>query len=185
MPDTKLLEQKLRAGPDRAGQNLGTQFERVNKAAGVIPWPKLFVNLRSTRRIELQEKFPSHVVDAWLGHSTKVAEKRYLQVTNDHWQSGPSSATSLFRLLTGPLVSNISGPITIQQRNQETNVLLGSDGSCWPMMDSLIPPTGLRQRKKNKGFLNDGQILPQKIPLRLPSQRIASPKPLNRWKYNS
>ena len=33
----------------------------------------------------MQDQSPSHVIDAWLGHSTKVAEKHYLQVTEDHW----------------------------------------------------------------------------------------------------
>jgi hypothetical protein len=48
----------------------------------VKPWPKLFHNLRSTRQTELTEKFPSHVVCAWLGNSRAVAQDHYLQVTD-------------------------------------------------------------------------------------------------------
>ena len=66
--------------------NLRTQFNRILERAGVPIWPKLFVNLRSTRRTELQDKFPDHVVNKWLGHSSKVAEKHYLQVTESHLQ---------------------------------------------------------------------------------------------------
>jgi len=65
--------------------NLRSQLGRILERAGVAPWPKLFQNLRSTRRTELQEQFPSHVIDVWLGHSTKVAERHYLQVTDEHW----------------------------------------------------------------------------------------------------
>ena len=75
--------------------NLSTQLKRIIKNAGHKPWPKTFINLRSTRRTELQEKFPSHVVDQWLGHSTKTAEKHYLQVTEDHWTAGAMVATGL------------------------------------------------------------------------------------------
>jgi len=73
--------------------NLSTQLKRIVKNAGLQPWPKTFINLRSTRRTELQEAFPSHVVDQWLGHSTKTAEKHYLQVTEDHWQAGATTQT--------------------------------------------------------------------------------------------
>lgn len=48
-------------------------------------WPKICQQLRSTRRTELEEDFPTHVVNEWLGHSGRVAEKHYLQVTEDHW----------------------------------------------------------------------------------------------------
>src|SRR5688572_32383175 len=57
-------------------------MERIIRRAGVKPWPKLFHNLRSTRQTELTEKFPSHVVCAWLGNSRAVAQDYYLQVTD-------------------------------------------------------------------------------------------------------
>jgi len=65
--------------------NLRSRFLDILSAAGVEPWPKLFQNLRSTRQTELTEKFPPHVVCAWLGNSEKVAEDHYLQVTPIHF----------------------------------------------------------------------------------------------------
>ena len=65
--------------------NLGTQMNRVIEAAGVLPWEKTFQNLRASRRTELEEQFPTHVVNAWMGHSTRVARESYLQVTPEHW----------------------------------------------------------------------------------------------------
>lgn len=67
-------------------QNLRTQFERIILKAGLTPWPKLFVNLRSTRVTELNETFPGHVVAAWAGHSEAVERKHYLQTTEAHFQ---------------------------------------------------------------------------------------------------
>jgi len=64
---------------------LRTQLLRIIKRAGVKPWPKLFNNLRSTRETELAEKYPLHVVCAWIGNSQPVAAKHYLQVTDEHF----------------------------------------------------------------------------------------------------
>lgn len=64
--------------------NLRTQLKRILRKAGLEPWPKLFQNLRSSRETELAERFPLHVVTAWLGNSVTVAQKHYLQVTEAH-----------------------------------------------------------------------------------------------------
>lgn len=47
-------------------------------------WPKACQQLRSTRRTELDALFPSYVVNEWLGHDTKTAERHYQQVTPEH-----------------------------------------------------------------------------------------------------
>jgi integrase len=63
--------------------NLRTYFPRIIKRAGLKPWPKLFANLRASCSTELVARFPGHVVAAWLGHSMKIAQKHYWQVTDD------------------------------------------------------------------------------------------------------
>src|SRR5690606_2954487 len=65
--------------------NLRTTFERIVKRAGLKPWRSLFHSLRSSRQTELAERFPSHVVCAWLGNSEDVARKHYYQVTDAHF----------------------------------------------------------------------------------------------------
>ena len=67
-------------------KNLRTHLHRIIESVGAVPWPKTFVNLRATRRTELEHLFPSHVVNSWLGHSAKVAEKHYLQIRPDDWK---------------------------------------------------------------------------------------------------
>ncbi|MFM8572597.1 MAG: tyrosine-type recombinase/integrase, partial [Pirellula sp.] len=49
--------------------NLRTNFERIIARAGLVPWPKLFHALRSSRETELAQDFPIHVVTAWLGNT--------------------------------------------------------------------------------------------------------------------
>ena len=54
---------------------------------------QLFINCRSTRRTELQRQYPNHVINKWLGHSSAVAERHYLQVTKDDWADGATRET--------------------------------------------------------------------------------------------
>jgi hypothetical protein len=53
----------------------------------VKPWPKLFQNLRASRQTELAAIYPLHVVCAWLGNNALIAQKHYLQVTDDYFDS--------------------------------------------------------------------------------------------------
>ena len=53
--------------------NLRTQFERLVRRAGLMPWPRLFHALRVSRETELARERLIHVVTGWLGNTTKVA----------------------------------------------------------------------------------------------------------------
>ncbi len=62
--------------------NLRTQLCRIIKRAKLVPWPKLFQNLRSTRETELlNDGWKIHQVCGWIGNSEPVAMEHYLQVT--------------------------------------------------------------------------------------------------------
>jgi len=83
-----------RLGRYQQGANLGPQLNRIIESAGIQPWEKPLQNLRSSRRTELQERFPDHVIKHWLRHSSAVAAKHYLQVTPEHWEAiEPTEAT--------------------------------------------------------------------------------------------
>ncbi len=64
------------------------------KLAGLKPWPKLFHNMRASRQTELTDQFPNHVVCEWLGNSAPIADKHYLQVTDQHYAEAAAIATS-------------------------------------------------------------------------------------------
>jgi len=74
--------------------NLGTQLGRIIKRAGLKPWPRLFSNLRATRQTELAARFPLHVVCEWLGNSAPIADKHYLQVTDQDYASAIAGPTN-------------------------------------------------------------------------------------------
>lgn len=82
----------------KATANLRTQFERIIRRAGLTPWPRLFHNLRATRQTELSDRFPQHVVCQWLGNSEQVAERHYLNTTDDHFRAAlnPSEKAARF-----------------------------------------------------------------------------------------
>ena len=69
----------------KPGCNPATHFKRIIRKAGLQVWPKPFQNLRSTRETELAERFPLHVVTAWMGNTQPIAMKHYLQVTDAHY----------------------------------------------------------------------------------------------------
>ncbi len=68
-----------------AGTTYRRWLESAILLAGLKQWPKLWHNLRASCRTDLEEQFASHVCDAWLGHSTRVAKDHYLMVTDEHW----------------------------------------------------------------------------------------------------
>lgn len=71
---------------DETNKNPRTTATKIIQNAGLTVWPKLFQNLRSSRETELVERFPIHVVTAWLGNSPDVAHKHYLQTHEEHFK---------------------------------------------------------------------------------------------------
>jgi integrase len=65
--------------------NLRTGLQRIIRRAGLTPWPRLFHNLRASRQNELTKSFPLHVACEWIGNSALIADKHYLEVTEDYF----------------------------------------------------------------------------------------------------
>lgn len=66
--------------------NLRTRLLKTIKRAGLTPWPRLFQNLRASCETELCQRFPVHVVVAWMGHGVRVAADHYLQVRDEDFE---------------------------------------------------------------------------------------------------
>ncbi|QDV26656.1 Phage integrase family protein [Aureliella helgolandensis] len=58
---------------------------RILTAAGIEPWPKLWMNLRASCRTDQLERFPDHVVNYWLGHTGTVGAKHCDRVHDGHY----------------------------------------------------------------------------------------------------
>ncbi|WP_419195165.1 type I restriction endonuclease [Novipirellula herctigrandis] len=63
--------------------NLRTTFNKIVERAGLAAFPKPFMDLRASRRTELERtgRFANHVLNDWFGHSGAIAETHYLQTT--------------------------------------------------------------------------------------------------------
>jgi integrase len=59
-------------------QNLRTQLIRIIKNAGLLPWPKLYQNLRASRETELYSQYPIETACAWIGNAPEVAVTHYI-----------------------------------------------------------------------------------------------------------
>ncbi len=119
--------------------NLGAGLAKIVIKAGVAVWPKMFNALRASRRTELEDKFPGHVVDAWLGHSSKTAKDYYLQVTDDHWQAAGQICS-----VTCSVVESPAATITNHRGNKKPQENQASDGS-WGVLNSRPnDPYGVR-----------------------------------------
>jgi integrase len=115
----------------RSGEaNLRTGFEKIIRKAGLIPWRRLYHNLRSSRQTELTDRFPDHVVSAWLGNSVEVARKHYLQTTDEHFQSALQSALHEGLELVG------TGGNGDPEKSKNPAFLRGFSNSEWTILDS-------------------------------------------------
>jgi integrase len=116
--------------------NLRTQFARILKRSGVEPWPRIFHNLRASRRTELQEKLPDHVINKWLGQSSRVAEEHYLTVHDEHWERALNLSP------TRPPIAVRTDSLDAHHPTSNPNVLIGCDGLGWmgeyPRQDSNL-----------------------------------------------
>jgi Phage integrase family len=133
-------------------QNMRTRLERILRKAGVDAWPKLFHNLRASRETELTENHPIHVVCAWIGNSALIAQKHYLQVTEDHFAlattgPGKSGAKSGAVPVQNP-VQQPAAPIRMESQEaaegEESNdFMLAGAGVCEDVRSDLVPLVGL------------------------------------------
>ena len=72
--------------------NVDKPMAKILTQAGVVRWPKLFQNLRSSCETEWLdwvgpngERNSAHVVASWVGHSINVQDKHYAQVDEHHF----------------------------------------------------------------------------------------------------
>lgn len=105
--------------------NLRQQFGRILERAHVEPWERLFHNLRASCRTELQESLPDHVINKWLGQSSRVAESHYLTVHQEHWDKALNLSHH-----TSPITAT-TGTFSDHHEIEETNELIGDDGMCY------------------------------------------------------
>ena len=98
-----MLEQAYDAAPEgsvnvikhcQGTKNYRKGLKEIILKAGLLPWPKLFNNLRSTRETELAKNYSLQAVTTWIGNTPKIALGHYLQVTEQEWQNATTTTNS-------------------------------------------------------------------------------------------
>lgn len=68
--------------------NLDKPFKMIIEAAGLVPWPKLFQNMRASCETQwLKDGERADLVANWIGHSVKVQRLNYVQETEEDIES--------------------------------------------------------------------------------------------------
>lgn len=68
----------------RSNSNLDKPFCKIVLKAGLLPWPKLFQNLRSSCETQwIKEGARADLLANWIGHSVKIQRQNYLQHTEE------------------------------------------------------------------------------------------------------
>jgi integrase len=116
--------------------NLGTAAERIIRRAGLTPWAKVFHNMRGTRQTELEDRFPTHVVCAWLGNSESIARKHYLRVTEDHFDLATGAKSDVTPSRNDGLGRGATGNASTRTDPHETTEALEVQGFA---ADDLLP----------------------------------------------
>lgn len=73
--------------------NMRTQFRRIIFRAGLPEWERTFQNLRASASTDIEAEFGAAAESVWVGHSTRMALKHYLQISDNvleraaHWNA--------------------------------------------------------------------------------------------------
>jgi len=72
--------------PERERANLGTQFARIVRKAGLPTIKRPYDNMRASRSNEIYADFGPFYESQWIGHSSKIAKDHYLSIRDEDFQ---------------------------------------------------------------------------------------------------
>jgi integrase len=118
--------------------NLGTEATRIIKKAGIEPWEKTFVNLRGSCSDELEREYPAHVVDAWMGNSSRVRRRHYLKVTDADFER--ATGYPVQNPVPPAAVSGHQEPSTLHEAREKSLDVPKDAKSDYPRQGSNLRP---------------------------------------------
>ena len=99
--------------------NLRTALQKKLAKAGIVPWPKLWHNLRASAETDLARRFSLASVTAWLGNSPKVAATNYLMVTDEDFDRAAGETTRIPTRAVPELGGNERNPTPEMRKTPE------------------------------------------------------------------
>ena len=67
-------------------KSMGSWIAKLANRAGVALWEKPFQNMRANCATDLRNIYPDHVCNARMGHTKEVADRHYMQITEEHFE---------------------------------------------------------------------------------------------------
>jgi integrase len=67
--------------------NLRNGLLAIIRKAGETPWPRVWHNLRASCETDLINRYPLPIVARWLGNSSAIAYKHYVEITDSHFRA--------------------------------------------------------------------------------------------------
>jgi integrase len=123
---------------ERHSKNTATQLTRYIEAADLDVWPKVWQNIRATRENELElEGHREFAVRAWIGHSQKVAERNYRQITEEDFSKAVKSSSGQIVVSNGTQGS--AKPDEQEITTNRKTTLQESAPSCNTSQSGLAP----------------------------------------------
>lgn len=164
---TYVIPNEYRSRADREsgwrGANLRTGLLRIIKRAGVTAWPKVWHNLRGSCETDLlRETKNLPLVTLWLGNSTQVAIKHYvnqgaleLNRTGTNWFSGSAHSAQIPTQRTAVTRGNQSE--VVQPEGGKDIVFPVFSVGYNSLPPQIVPPAGFEhdtKSSKNKGSVD-------------------------------
>ncbi len=130
--------------------NLRTHFRRIIKNAGLVPWERLFQNLRASRASELADQYPGFVAAAWLGHSEEVAKGHYWMTLESHFAKALGKPTEKAAQNQAQQPPEIIGSVRKEQTAdaQETAEIPAVADDCRELQEAGMGALGFEPRTK-------------------------------------
>ena len=119
--------------------NLRTPVVRAIRKAGLLQWPRVLQNLRSTCETELNDVHPLHVVAYWMNNSESMARKHYLQITDDHLKAGCGLESD------GQVVAQVGAEPSLIAPHVPSAKTQTLQNKAFPVIDHHGPSAGMPQ----------------------------------------
>jgi integrase len=123
---------------------------RALERAGIAAWPKLMVNMRASRAIDLRRQgVNDDSVNRWLGHTQEVAEANYLADTPEDFRR----ASGIYPAQNPAQSGAFSSPQKPSQKKRQPQT--PRNAKCTAVH---VPPRGVEESLENKAFSTSGEI---------------------------
>ena len=114
---------------------------KILNNAGVAPWSNLFNNMRKSAVTDAAKWLPSHIVNAWFGHSEVISIEFYRQVTEEDYKTAVGRESAIPQNFTQQ--ASIEGKERREEKNSKIEIPLKTQDDAF----QAVNPRTVRKNK--------------------------------------